>query len=331
MSLRKIGMLAMSLGLICGLHEVAPAQESSSCSTTLNLFFPDPPPPGGYGCLDGYPGTYQYTCLVRTNQCMPPPCPTCGVTAGSPVNLATGDTAIEDTDISIPGLGGGLLLKRTWNSKWPSLLSSPQGMFGANWRTNFEESVFVGSDHYIRYTFVNGGGAGAWSFGYTSGTSLGIAIPKNMTAGLTWSSSTWTLQFHDGTTKVFNSNTGLLTSIVDRNGNSTQLSYDGSNRLTTVTDAAGRHVYFVYTGSVVAQVNTDFGISLSYTYDSQGRLSQVTKPDQSTIHYTYDQNSMITSVADAQGKVIESHTYDGMQRGLTSSRANGVEAVTISY
>jgi hypothetical protein len=40
---------------------------------------------------------------------------------------------------------------------------------------------------------------------------------------------------------------------------------------------------------------------------------------------------MITAVMDSAGKVLESHTYDSKGRGLTSSRAGGVEAITVSY
>jgi YD repeat-containing protein len=60
-------------------------------------------------------------------------------------------------------------------------------------------------------------------------------------------------------------------------------------------------------------------------------LSQVTNPDLTTLTFQYDSNSNITAVLDSNNKVLESHTYDSSQRGLTSARANGVEALTISY
>jgi YD repeat-containing protein len=73
------------------------------------------------------------------------------------------------------------------------------------------------------------------------------------------------------------------------------------------------------------------GLSLTYAYDSQGRLSQVTNPDLSTISFSYDSNSFISSVTDSQGKIFESHTYDSSGHGLTSTRALGVDSVTINY
>jgi YD repeat-containing protein len=57
----------------------------------------------------------------------------------------------------------------------------------------------------------------------------------------------------------------------------------------------------------------------------------VTEPDLTTITFTYNSQSQITTVTDSNGKVLESHTYDSSGRGLTSSRANGVEALTITY
>jgi YD repeat-containing protein len=101
-----------------------------------------------------------------------------------------------------------------------------------------------------------------------------------------------------------------------------------------VTDPASRHLFFNYpngSSRLVTSVTSDFGISITYTYDTQNRLSQITLPDLSTLNFAYNSQSLITSVTDSQGKILESHTYDSNGRGLTASQANGVNAVTVSY
>lgn len=254
-------------------------------------------------------------------------CPNCS----RQISLADGNTVIEETDVRLPGLGGGISLGRRWNSRWPVTQTSFQiGLFGPNWRSTFEERVFLGNDHYMKYARSDGS---FWSF-YNSGPSWNSVSPQNASATLVQGSSYWTLTFQNGEKRLFDINSGNLISIIDRNGNTTQVSYDASNRLVTVTDPASRHLYFSYANNssfLITSVTSDFGISLSYAYDSQGRLLQVTKPDQTTLNFEYDSNSFISAVKDSNGKILQSYTYDSSGRGLTASRAGGVEAVTASY
>jgi len=72
------------------------------------------------------------------------------------------------------------------------------------------------------------------------------------------------------------------------------------------------------------------GTAATYTY-SGNNLSQVAYADASQLNYAFDVGNNITSVTDGQGKVIETHTYDSSGRGLTSSRANSVDSITIQY
>jgi hypothetical protein len=70
----------------------------------------------------------------------------------------------------------------------------------------------------------------------------------------------------------------------------------------------------------------------TYTYDSSSRLTKLSYPDGSALNFTnHPYSSMILSVTDSQGKLLESHTYDAQDRGLTSSRAYGVDSVSLSY
>ena len=283
-------------------------------------------------------GNWEVYWFVKNNQCHPNPKQDCCVDGGSPIHFASGDTYITQSDLRVPGLGGGLSLSRTWNSIWPATASSPRvGLFGANWRSTYEERVIAGSDGYMEYSRSDGA---IWSFGYAGATgsnsypTYAPVAPANQTATLIQGSTSWNLTFQNGESRTFDSVSGYLTSITDRNGNTTLLSYDTAYRLTTVTDPGGRHLYFSYASPssfFVTGVSSDVGLSLSYTYDDQNRLIKVTKPDQTTISFQYDSNSLISAVLDSNGKVLESHTYNNCGQGLTSSRAGSAEAITVSY
>lgn len=284
-----------------------------------------------YSCVKAPPPLAEESCTT----CNVPAPVAAPVVAGQPINLVTGNTFISQTDVSVPGLGGGLLLTRTWNSILPAPQMAYGGMFGKNWRTNLEERLIYNSpDKFLKATRADGA---VWSFATeTASSQIGYRTiaPANDLTRITSGDTTYTLAAKDGTKKLFDSTTGLLTSILDRNGNTTQLTYDTSNRLTTVTDAASRHLYFNYpdnSTTLVSSVTSDVGITLSYTYDAQGRLIKVTNPDNTTVSFDYDANSMITAVRDNEGKVLESHTYDAVGRGITSTRANGVDSVTVTY
>jgi YD repeat-containing protein len=240
------------------------------------------------------------------------------------------------------------VLTRTWNSKWPHFVrySSgpatqyfPPGRFGQNWWSTYEERVFMGDDGSLKYSREDGS---IWSFGYDdTSAKWQVLAPANGGLTIIAGASYWTVSFKNGEQRRFSNSSGSLTSIIDRNGNTTLLSYDDLNRLVTVTDPASRHLTFSYNNSShpyqVTGVSSDVGIALAYVYDDQERLISVTRPDNTVVTLEYnDQSSingqsLITAVRDSSGKILESHTYDALGRGLTSSRAGGVDAVTVTY
>lgn len=338
-----LGVCLVLLLVLCAFSKAADAQVGNACWTQIvSAAYSlggepwQPPVPATATNCQGVPFEFELMCEVLNAGCSPPP-ETCGCdSAQRPISLSTGDTYIAENDVKLPGLGGGLTLSRTWNSIWPPKETAYQiGLFGSNWRSSYEERVFAGSDGYMKYARGDGG---FWSFGFV-GYGNGVnnyatVAPGNVTASLAEGPTSWTITFQNGEQRVFSGSSGALTAIIDRNGNTTEISYDSSGRLTTVTDPASRHLYFTYgngSSTVVTSVTSDFGVSVSYAYDNQGRLLQVTEPDQSTLNFQYDSNSFISAVLDSNGKVIEAHTYDSSGRGLTASLANGVQAVTISY
>ena len=265
------------------------------------------------------------------------PCDTdCKAQAGAPINVTTGNVWAQQRDYSVPGLGGGLNLVRTWNSLFGATAAySYAGMFGLYWMSTYEESL-TGPDSNNYLTYWKGDGS-SWSFYYNSVlSSYTLASPPNVRAQLVSNpTGGFTLTLADGTKKVFNGQY-LLSTIIDRNGNQTTVAYDSSYRITSVTPPGGGALSFTYGDSnnpwQVTKVQDAVGTVATYTYDSTSRLTQVSFPDGSALNFTYDPNSsMLLSVTDSQGKLIEAHTYDSQNRGLTSTRANGVDSVSLSY
>lgn len=265
------------------------------------------------------------------------PCPICG--AGSPINLTNGDTWITQRDYSLPGLGGGLTLTRTWNSYWLNVNPAEEsGIFGDSWRSNFEERIQYFPDYAMYWK-----GDGSWiSFRYdVLSQTYSLLAPWDVQTTLTTDSSSgvWTITEKDGTQKTFNQ-AGYLTSIVDRNGNTTTISVDASNqnRISSVVDPAGRVLTLNYTNPsyprLCTSISDSVGTFTQYQYDSAGRLIQVLYPDSSQYNFQYsdpNSNTLISLVTDAQGKTIEAHTYDSQRRGQTSQQANDSIGRAVNY
>jgi RHS repeat-associated protein len=258
-------------------------------------------------------------------------CTDCKTGAGKPINLTNGNVWIRQQDYALPGLGGGLEVTRTWNSQWRSVTYIElNGAFGDSWRSTYEERLgfLTGGDK--KYWREDGS---AWIFRWDSINQGYVLIsPPDTRASLSYDSSTtkYTLTFLDGSKRIFNSG-GYLINLIDRNGNQTTITLTGSNRPSQATDAAGRWVKFNYDAYArISTLQDATGTVATYSWNGYG-LTRVTYADGSFINYTYNASNLILSVTDTSGKVLESHTYDGFNRGLTSQRANLVDKVTVSY
>src|SRR5262249_49114443 len=180
------------------------------------------------------------------------------------------------------------------------------------------------------------GDGSTWSFQSLANNGVyHLMAPASQSLSVINDGTQFTVTYQNGEKRLFDLNTGSLTAIQDRNGNTTSIAYDNLNRPVTITDAAGRHMFLGYNDQnfpfQVTNLSTSVSLLLSYAYDAQGNLATVIKPDLTHINFQYDSNSLITAVTDNQGKILESHTYDSSGRGLTSARANGVESLTLAY
>jgi YD repeat-containing protein len=258
----------------------------------------------------------------------------CQAQAGAPINVTNGNVWIQQRDYSVPGLGGGLELVRTWNSQLGNV-GYFAGMFGLDWASTYEEHL-AGPDSNNYLTYWRGDGS-SWTFSYNSVLSTySLASPPNVRAQLVSNlTGGFTLTLADHTQRVFNGD-NRLAAIIDRNNNQTTINHDSSDRITSVTSPGNKTLTFTYGDpNYFYQATTaqdSVGTVATYLYNGSARLTSVTYADGSGMNFTYDPtSSMILSVTDKQGKLLESHTYDTNNRGLTSARAYGVDSVSLSY
>ncbi|MPZ77339.1 MAG: PKD domain-containing protein, partial [Deltaproteobacteria bacterium] len=132
---------------------------------------------------------------------------------------------------------------------------------------------------------------------------------------------TYARTFKDGTKLIFNSQ-GLQTSVLDRNGNTTSYSYDGSGRLISGTDPVGLVTTLTYASNRLQKITDPAGRETVFQYDTAGNLFRITNPDGSFLSYAYDEKGHITRATDESGNSTN-YTYDFAGRFSQSRRPTG--------
>ena len=245
------------------------------------------------------------------------------------------------TDIPFGGARGGLSVSRTYTTD----LANPVGgistvyRFGVGFKDNYD----------IRLTGAfqaNGAGRVVWPeqlngrlFSYDAQLSAGGT--PTFTSTRTTGQLGHTVRRIDASTLEYRSTSGFimrfephpngqyyrLKSIIDRNGNTTTLSYDGSNNLTSVTDAVNRSITFAYNApncpECVRTATDPLNRVTTYGYDTSKRLTQVTDALNKTMSYGYTGANQLASVTDRRGNVVKQIGYDANRRVISQTFADG--------
>jgi RHS repeat-associated protein len=239
---------------------------------------------------------------------------------GEPINVTNGNMYLQQNDYHLAGTGEVIDITRTYNSN-----SLQVNLFGKGWSSAYDESIRTYSNANPRLYLPDGRAVdftGSGTLTPVQGDFHGQLVQNG--------NGTYTLTYKDGRVHQFNA-AGKLTSLADRNNNQTLLTYDTGGNLTSITDASGRVLTVTRdTSGRVLSISDSVDVVATYTY-SADKLLSVTYADTSGYQFSYNSSNLLTSVTDALGHILESHTYDLQGRALTSQKQGGVELFTLSY
>jgi len=252
----------------------------------------------------------------------------CGSSKGMPVYSFKSMLAslnLRDTPLSYPPpVGPNMDTTLTYNEReadqpatFDSFNLGPKWTF--NWLTWIQDNPTSRGSQVLRY--VAGGGGESYS-GYNA--SSGAFTPERDNAAVLVEISsnpiTYEVRFANGAKDVFSESDGkasyprkvFLSKIVDPQGNTVTLNYDGQLRLTSVTDAIGQVTTIQYNDAnnpqLVTGITDPFGRSTIIGYDSAGRLNSITDEIGMTSTFTYDSGTFVTSMTTPYGTTTFAHT-----------------------
>ncbi len=275
--------------------------------------------PRGDDCDDNdptvYPGAIE-KCDGKDNDCngkLEDGCQGCSKNStnmGSSANLGSGNLFHAQDIFSLPK---GLIITISYNS-----IDTYAGPLGKGWTHNYNMLITPQSDGSIAFKGEDGNNT---YFRQSSGTYYPDAKSDNTSYIIKNADGTYTQVTKEGIIYTFNTS-GRVSAITDRNGNTSTLSYSGSdlisiidpsNRAISISVSNGKIIsvitpdgniyYMAYTGDLLSSISDPTGNTWRYTYDTSGKMLSKTDPAGNTITYTYDSNGRVISSTDPEGRI----------------------------
>ncbi|VAW80248.1 hypothetical protein MNBD_GAMMA12-48, partial [hydrothermal vent metagenome] len=250
------------------------------------------------------------------------------------VNVFNGSVSTSSTDLSVPGRGSALELRRTYGSGG----SDSIGVMGAGWSHNYDSKIIITPCGEV---IVSGGQGGGMRFVEDTNGELRPLKGYHGTLTPDFTDNSFDFYSKDGTRYHYKN---LLTAksewhlvyIEDTNGNITKMSYDTTYassitniqfaKLTSVEDSAGRVFKFTWADKTFTIEGTTTVLPTIYPV-----ITQIEGPDEQIVKYTYDQTAnlinaeRITLTSDPVNPIIvqksESYEYNNSVNVLPEQRS----------
>jgi len=263
------------------------------------------------------------------------------VPGGDPVDVATGDVILRETDVTLPGILP-LVLVRSYRSSWRT-----GRWFGQSWMSSFDQRLMVTADRIIgafadgrvlTWAYPNGSAGSpmlpvtgdAWPLLRNPDGSYAVSDPKR---GLTWR-----FEHRAGYGTADGGQGELpLVSVSDRIGHEIVFSYGPAGQPVAVTHSGGYHVRVTVTdGHVTSLALSGRGATggdvplMSYEYDAAGNLAAVINSSGVPLRFSYDDAARLTSWTDRNGHSYR-YIYDAQRRCIRGEGPGGALSATFSY
>jgi YD repeat-containing protein len=157
-------------------------------------------------------------------------------------------------------------------------------------------------------------------------------------AQVVWNGAGWDLVMADGTTLVFDGETGSeLRAIRDPAGNQVTIRRALTRKgreagdVVSAHSPAGRSLSFTYDDrDRLTEASDQLGRTVAYGYDAEDRLATVTHPDGTGRSYGYDDQHRLRSIGGLDGQGWVTNTFDEAGRVVGQVRADG-STFTFAY
>lgn len=258
-----------------GFNSTITEQWNGTAWVLVNTPYGAPPeavtPVGGPVGTDGYGGGDPSSpCSCQTGQGAQAP-------VAGPVNTATGDYTLPQSDIQVPGAGPPLMLSRTYDAQLAQsqlAAGTPAGPLGYGWSYNLGMSLsYNASSQTATITEENGAEISFTAAGSSpppwcpSGLDFCPTAPRVMASLNQNSDGSWTFTRQVTGQETFTfSASGQLANIADTEGNT----------LVAASQSPGTGQCPVSAASCTVWTSSASGRSLTLAFDSSGRLSSAT-------------------------------------------------------